>query len=132
MAEKKSVVVPKDTLGANLDVTRFVEQLVASTDVMDLNECFRSAVDTASYLSAIRSKTMVQASRYVPGIIRTFGEKAASGDMESARMILDYVGFAEKDVPAQINTQVNVSIPTLKDVLTVTPVTPIIEGGGTD
>jgi hypothetical protein len=126
--KSKSVVSPKD---ARLDITKFVEQLIVTDEVADLNDCFRAAVDTAAYLNAVRTKTMIQASRYVPGIIRTFGDKAMKGDMESAKLILGYVGFEEKDKPTHINnTQVNVTVPTLKDVLPMTTVevTPIAGG----
>lgn len=101
------------------DVEAFAERLVSSDGMFSLRDCFLAATELSVYLTAVRNKSMVLASRYVPGMVRAVGEKAVNGDMEAARFLSDYLGLRVKAPVTQVATQVNVNIPTLKDIIQI-------------
>jgi len=117
--EVPAVVAPvPTTASAPLDdLVTFVEKLVETGGDVDLRECFLTAVDIAAYVKAVHEKTMVQASRYVPETIRAVGDKAVKGDLDAAKLLFDYLGLRVKQPLAQVATQVNINVPTLKDIV---------------
>ena len=101
-------------------VDAFAERLVNSGGSVDLRECFAHATDLVAYMTAVRNKTMVQASRYVPAAVTNIGRKAAEGDLDAAKLLFDYLGLRVKQPLAQVATQVQINVPTLRDIIDVT------------
>lgn len=100
-------------------VEAFVERLVACDADVSLQECFASAVDFAAYMTAVRNKSMILGSTYVPRTVRAIGAKAANGDLDAAKLLFDFLGLRVKTPVAQVNTQVNVAVPTLRDIIEI-------------
>lgn len=99
-------------------ITEFAERLMRNAeDTPSLAECFVAATDVAAYITAVRDRGVVLGSRYVPGTIRAVGDKALSGDIEAAKFLFDFLGLRVKAPAAQVNTAVQINIPTLKDIL---------------
>jgi len=101
------------------DIVSFAETLVLNLGKVPLQTCFAAAADVGAYLTAVRNKTVVQASRYLPATIEAVGSKAAAGDLDAAKLLFDYLGLRVKTPLAQVNTQVNVTVPTLKDIIDI-------------
>lgn len=101
------------------DLTAFAERLILEGANISLAECFAAAADLSAYLTAIRNKSMVLGSRYVPKAVQTLGLKAVEGDLDATKLLFDYLGLRVKTPIAQINTQVNIQTPVLRDVITI-------------
>ncbi len=101
------------------DVVKFVERLMEEPDDFSLRDCFRVAADTVAYLTAVMDKAAVLGSSYIPKAVRAVGEKAAKGDVPSARLLFEIVGGRTRAPVAQMVTQVNISVPRLRDIVTI-------------
>lgn len=123
--EQTVAVVPQ---GDQHALVTFVERLVMDSDSISLPECFAAAADMTAYLTAVRNKSMIAGSRHVPKTVQTIGVKAAEGDLEAAKLLFDFLGLRVKAPVAQINTQVNIQTPTLRDVITIDSEGNIVDG----
>lgn len=112
------VVMPPADL---VEVEDFVEQMMSSGRRVSLQECFRQASDIAAYMTAVRNKSMVLGSRYVANTVKAVGTMATEGDLEAARLLFDYLGLRVKTPIAQVNTAIQVNVPTLKDIIEIEP-----------
>lgn len=101
------------------DVEAFAERMVSADDVFSIRDCFIAATELSAYFTAIRNKSMVLGSRYVPGTVKAAGKKALNGDVEAAKFLFDFLGLRAKTPVTQVNTQVQVNLPKLKDFITV-------------
>lgn len=100
-------------------VEKFAERLMECELEVPLNECFQMAADFAAYMTAVRNKSMVLGSRYVPGAVKALGQKAVEGDIEAAKVLFDFLGFRVKTPVAQATTMVQVNVPTLRDIIEI-------------
>lgn len=100
-------------------VEDFVERMLTSGGSVSLQECFIQAANIADYMTAVRNKSMVLGSRYVANTVKAIGSKAAQGDTEAAKLLFDYLGLRAKTSVAQVNTAVQVNIPTLRDIIEI-------------
>lgn len=100
-------------------VEEFAERLVHHGLDVPLAECFKAATDISAYMTAVRNKSMVLGSRYVPGTVKVLGEKACEGDIEAAKVLFDFLGLKVKTPVAQVTTAVQVNVPTLKDIIQI-------------
>lgn len=110
---------PEAALPSVESVEAFAEKLMERGCEIPLRECFQAAADFAAYMTAVRNKSMVLGSRYVPGTVKTIGEKAVQGDLEAAKILFDFLGFRVKTPVAQVTTAVQVHVPTLKDIIEI-------------
>lgn len=101
------------------DVEEFAERMVSADEVFSIRDCFIAATELSAYLTAVRNKSMILGSRYVPGAVKAAGAKALGGDIEAARFLFDFLGLRTKVPVTQVNTQVQVNLPKLKDFITV-------------
>lgn len=115
------VAVAPASENAVTDVEQFVERMMTSGGKVSLKECFIQAADIAAYVTAVRNKSMVLGSRYVAGTVKAVGDKAVQGDLEAAKLLFDYLGLRVKTPVAQVNTAIQVNVPTLKDIIEVDP-----------
>ena len=115
-AERKEFL---DEIAVCEDVTAFAERMVSADEVFNIRDCFVAAHELSAYLTAVRNKSMVLGSRYVPGTVKAAGAKALGGDIDAARFLFDFLGLRAKDPVTQVNTQVQVNLPKLKDFITV-------------
>lgn len=112
MLSVTDVVVP-------LDIVEFAERLVLDSNAVTLQECFAAAIDVSAYMTAVRNKCIVLGSKYVPKTIKSIGQKAGEGELDSAKFLFDFLGLRVKTPMAQVNTQVNIRTPLLKDIISV-------------
>lgn len=122
-ARKKNKIAQKKYLAElavpGEGVEAFAERMVCADKVFSVRDCFIAATELSAYLTAVRNKSMVLGSRYVPGTVKAAGAKALEGDIEAARFLFDFLGLRAKAPVTQVNTQVQVNLPTLKDFITV-------------
>lgn len=113
--------VPADTGVAllNQPVEAFAERLMREGLEVPLSECFQEAVDHAAYMMAVRNKSMVLGSRYLPGTVQAIGEKAREGNLEAAKLLFEFLGLKSKTPSAQLNAAIHMNVPTLRDVIEV-------------
>ncbi len=98
------------------EIVEFVERMYGDNSPT-LKECFSMATDMTMYMTAIRDKSLVLGSMYVPGTINAIGKRALTGDVEAAKLLLEYMGIKVKATVVNNPTQVNViNVPTLKDI----------------
>lgn len=114
-----SVMLPADVQDNSQALIAFAERLVTNSNSISLQECFAAAVDLPAYLTAVRNKSIIAGSKYVPKTVQVLGELATKGDLEAAKFLFDFLGLKSKAPAAQINTQVNIQTPTLRDLITI-------------
>ena|SRR5690554_1607434 len=100
----------------------FVEAMIerrAETSSDDLRMAFQNVVDIAEYVRVLKNKTTIQASLKIPRAIDALGEKAAEGDVNAARLLLDICSVLPQNTKGSATqaTQVNVNFPTLRDAM---------------
>lgn len=100
-------------------VEAFAERLMREGLDVPLNECFQEALDHAAYMMAVRNKSMVLGSRYLPGTVQAIGEKAREGNLEAAKLLFEFLGLKTKAPSTQLNAEFHMNVPTLRDVIEV-------------
>lgn len=105
-------------------IEAFVEDMVVRAEdgapAPDVKECLHMALDVGEWMRQVRLKSVVHGSLYVPRAVKALGEKAAAGDVASAKLLFDYLNLMPGDRKASgavAAVQVNVSAPTLKELL---------------
>lgn len=120
MAKKKKVeeTLPAVVEQTPTDIVEFAEYLMGkSHKEIDLKECFMAATDTAAYMMAIKEKGLVLGSRYVSDTIMSIGQRAATGHVEAAKFLFNFLGLTGVKKPITIINNENSVNVTLKDII---------------
>ena len=118
-------IVDTDTLKTTEEVVTLIDDIIVSfiqgglPSDDDFKRAFRASIDADNYMRIYKDRLAVSASAYGPAALHALGKKAATGDVPAIKTLFDVIGVTGKAGSAGTNvmTQVNVNVPSLKDML---------------
>jgi len=97
----------KSSLPAKKSVVDFVDALLAGE--AGAKDALIAAVDTERYMRVFQERARVKATPYAAKAIEAVGEKAASGDVDAARLIFNITGLFAAKGGINILNQINMT-----------------------
>lgn len=84
----------------------------------DFRWAFQNALTFEEYLRTFKDRLAASATTYAPAALASVGKQAAQGNIKAAKLIFDVIGSTKTPGGSgSVNmTQVNVTVPTLKDL----------------
>lgn len=84
----------------------------------EMRGALRAAIDAEEYMRVYKQRMTVSATTYGPRALKALGAKAAAGDVPAIKVLFEVIGLTGKQpYGPNVMTQVNVNVPTLKDLL---------------
>lgn len=83
----------------------------------DFKRAFEASLSYENYIRIFKERMVVGASTYVPGAINAVGRSAIAGDIKAAKLLFTIVDLPTKEKSPQVVTNVQVNIPTIKELL---------------
>jgi len=86
----------------------------------DFKTMFELSLEFEDFLRVFKERVAVSALTYVPAAVHAMGKLAAQGDVPAARVLFTLAGMdtnSKSGSTSNVLTQVNVNVPTLKDMV---------------